>query len=160
MNKISQGGVKTSNVRELTACSECSDAAKQTNVIYRRYEYLLPDHKDIVDVLKGGKNNKNILTNIPFIVSSISVQIEAQLLNCIEDAEYKDLQSNILTGQIFNLINTIIEAIVIGNKDLDNRTLLRHNIMALFTIYKCNIASTDCKNLIAFIDYFCDQFIE
>lgn len=160
MNKISKGGVKTSKVQEIKIHNTGDQSIDNKINLKNEYKYLLDDHKNIIDVLKDAKNNSNIITDIPFITSSIVVQIQAQFLNCINDPEYSGIESNILVNQIFSLITSIIESIVTGNSVINNRALLYHNIMALFNIHKCNLSDVGCKNMMAFIDYLCDIFIE
>lgn len=160
MNKINQGGVKTSRTQVLNEFIKTDIPDASSKPVSKKYDNLLSDHKDIIDVLKNAEYDKSNNDHVEFISSSITVQIEAQLVNCIEDLEYKDIHSNILVSKICSLISSVIEGIVAGDKDVDARSLLYHNIMALFKIYKCNEANYKCKNLMAFINYFCDSFIE
>ena len=160
MNKINEGGVKTSAQVVIGTCKTNEDEQFEVGVAMKKYNNLFVDDKNIIDVLKNTKYNKSNSDHINFIATSITVQIEARLINCIDNIGYIDLHSNILSSQICNLISAIVEGIISGDKDIDSRSLLYHNIMALFTIHKCSITDPRCENLMAFINYFCDSFIE
>ena len=157
MNKISEGGVKTST-QAIIGVNNTPEETQFEIGSTKKYNNLLDDDKHIIDILKKSKYDKSNNDHVEFIASSITVQIEARLVNCI-DIEYR-LRSDALSSQICNLISTIIEGIISGDKDVDCRSLLYHNIMALFTIHKCSITDSRCKNLMSFINYFCDSFIE
>lgn len=157
MNKINEGGVKPSTQSVIGVIKTSKDDQFEIGTA-KKYNNLLIDDKHIIDILKNIKYDKSNNARIEFITASVTVQIEAKLVNCI-DIEYR-LRSDILSSQICDLISTVIEGIISGDKDIDSKSLLYHNIMALFTIHKCSITDPRCKNLIEFINYFCDSFIE